>query len=456
MAHLLDRGHVPSCASRRPLFALFMFLRNQTGIYLITMSDGPRPPETASEQDAASASAIVRSVRGSTMPSAAGMSAAAETALAQLRAMSEDPSASGREIDAGEFAPDGTGATGSAFRAMCAIEEERELTEAWSALISLISRLWDEGHPEACLKLIQTARAQIDVPGTMAERIANIAARSESGIRILRAERLFAEGDDAGARGLVEGLEHDPLGYATSLPTRSTMRRRWRLGTLAVAGGTCALLVTLSGWSLVSRFDELTTMPDVELPRLTPEMVEVTEGGADAIASIFRQTSALAEAGHAALEDLPASIESPVTAGLPPAPLAEELDFLAPTPTHPVVVFPDPEAATSQDSRDLPVAEPEPPLMHSALDVEPSGEALVSAGAMIESCALGALALETVRADTQAHGGLTTAEAGRVRDFADKLAAACSALSAEDIATVAGAISPDLIRQTASGLIAGD
>lgn len=390
------------------------------------MSSELANPADASHADAAPAGPAASIQSG-------GRLARATTAFS---ALAQDPDLAAKAIDSGEFARDGAGDAGSAFRAMKVLSSEEELTEGWSALLALFGTLWDAGHHESCLVLIDTSRSMIDIPEVMASRIADIATRTRSGVQILRAERLFEEGDDEGARKLVDGLEVDPIGYAAALPHRSRNRRRLRMGSMAIAGGACVFLLSLSIWNFVTGFDSITRVPKIDVPSPSVALAGVFQGGEQSSTGVF---------GMETIDPHPGIVSH--------SPFDEPAGNEA-----------SPSGNFSQQGTDtvFPLQPAEGVDQHheSGPAREIRGQSQSDDLAVLESCVLGILSLREAREmiEERPLDGGTTQEEGvaRLQEFAKKLEAACSKMAAsdEEISEIGAGISRGLVIQTATGIIA--
>jgi hypothetical protein len=170
----------------------------------------------------------------------------------------------------GEFAADGVGRLGAAYRAM-ATAKEYDLPDAWGALLEILKRLWETGAHDAALAILEVAVLRVPIPDDMAPRIQRALRDTRIAARVWRVEKRFDHGDDEEAVALSRTIDApDASEYSTLLLRRIAARRRLRIICISVGVIASVAMTGLSAVSAIGFYQSVISQPGFTLPPPPP------------------------------------------------------------------------------------------------------------------------------------------------------------------------------------------
>jgi len=192
---------------------------------------------------------------------------------AAIRDLAKDADATAAAFLSGNFAKDGIGKVGTAYRRLTALETgpENDLIEGWSDFLSALSELWEKKHKEACLEALKASQAHFNPPEEFSDRIAEHIEQAQAHIAFDKIETRFDEGDDEGAVGLIRLLPDDMQAeYAVYIKARAQQRKKSRFITFSIAGALCVVLGGFAINGAIGFKRLLDSPPSFALPEFTP------------------------------------------------------------------------------------------------------------------------------------------------------------------------------------------
>jgi hypothetical protein len=356
-----------------------------------------------------------------------------------IRDLAKDPASTAAAFLSGNFAKDGIGKTGTAYRRLTALETapEEDLIEGWSDFLASLSELWEHGHKEACLAALEVSRSHFKPPHEFATRIEEHIEQAKAHIALDKIEARFEQGDDDAALNLIRGLPEDMQAeYSVFLKARARNRRKTRTIAFSVAGVMCACLAGFSVSGAISAKRLIDNPPTFALPDFTtPQIVEEFRNLREVKAEQARIEKERAEQEEVKQTNSNGATSAAVVFGDDPDPVAAQ-DQPQPIPDQ------DTRIDISPDDRQI-IAE-KPKVSEKRVEITPE---------MLYNCALGMAGAQKA-ADYLTHAD-DPVKAEKLAAFQTKLDAACkqSGVTPDQLIPIVATLDPAKIDEISQGIL---
>ncbi|MCY3984941.1 MAG: hypothetical protein OXE85_13625 [Roseovarius sp.] len=157
--------------------------------------------------------------------------------------VASNPASASAQILNDQFRKDGVGLMSSLYRALSSARErepERELIERWSSALEISALLWDRGHKEAAVRMLQVAETTLCPPKIYERRISNSICYGQDYILFKMAREKFLTGEDESAMESIgkmsEFQRSDQLRKFEKLRGKRRSTRRLAFLSAAVSG----------------------------------------------------------------------------------------------------------------------------------------------------------------------------------------------------------------------------